>query len=400
VRRMNDASAMATRSALRFVLLIGAASFFADFTYEGARSVLGPFLAQLGATATLIGFVTGLGELAGYGLRLASGRWVDATRRYWPIAILGYVVQMSAVPTLALAGSWPVAAALIVLERAGKAIRNPARDVMLSHAGKRLGGYGWAFGLHEGLDQLGALVGPLLVATVLARHGTYARAFAVLVVPGLVNLSLILVARSRYPRPQDLESRSTARPANRLPLVYWVYLAGAMLVAAGFADYPLIAYHLSRERILSGTSIAIFYAVAMAVSGCGSLVFGRLFDRYGIRVFIALTLVSTLAAPLVFLGGFGAALIGAALWGLGMGVHESVIPAAVSPMVVARRRGSAFGLFTAAYGLAWFVGSALIGLLYDHAVSAAVTFCVLTSLTALPLFAWASRLRATVPVDP
>jgi predicted MFS family arabinose efflux permease len=397
---MNDASAMATRSALRFVLLIGAASFFADFTYEGARSVLGPFLAQLGATATLIGFVTGLGELAGYGLRLASGRWVDATRRYWPIAILGYVVQMSAVPTLALAGSWPVAAALIVLERAGKAIRNPARDVMLSHAGKRLGGYGWAFGLHEGLDQLGALVGPLLVATVLARHGTYARAFAVLVVPGLVNLSLILVARSRYPRPQDLESRSTARPANRLPLVYWVYLAGAMLVAAGFADYPLIAYHLSRERILSGTSIAIFYAVAMAVSGCGSLVFGRLFDRYGIRVFIALTLVSTLAAPLVFLGGFGAALIGAALWGLGMGVHESVIPAAVSPMVVARRRGSAFGLFTAAYGLAWFVGSALIGLLYDHAVSAAVTFCVLTSLTALPLFAWASRLRATVPVDP
>jgi predicted MFS family arabinose efflux permease len=376
------------RVALRFVLLIGVLSFFADFTYEGSRSILGPYLASLQASATVVGVVTGFGELLGYALRLVSCRLADATGKFWPITIFGYVLQMTSVPALALTNSWPAAAVLIVLERVGKAIRNPPRDVMLSHAGKQLGGYGWAFGIHEALDQFGALWGPLLMAEVLAWRADYQLAFAVLLIPAMINLSFVLIARRLYPRPQDLEAAPAAAPDEAIPRVFWVYLLGAALVAAGFADYPLIAYHFSRSSAMSGSSIAVFYAVAMAVSGTGSLVFGRLFDRFGFKVLIALTILSAFFAPLVFLGGFWMALAGAALWGLGMGVHESIIPAAVTPMVAAQRRASAFGLFTAVYGVAWFLGSAAIGVLYDRSVALAIAFCVIAELAAVPIFIW------------
>jgi MFS family permease len=381
----------ASRTAFRFVLLIGILSFFADFTYEGSRSILGPYLASLQASGAVVGVVTGFGELLGYGLRLGSGRLADVTGRFWPITIFGYVVQMASVPALALVDSWPAAAALIILERVGKAIRNPPRDVMLSHAAKRVGGYGWVFGVHETLDQFGAMFGPLVVATVFARHRDYRLAFAVLLVPAVVNLALVVLARLLYPRPQDLEGVPAVVRAEGLPRVYWIYLAGAALVAAGFADYPIIAYHLSRVDAVSGEWIAVFYAVAMAVSGSGSLLFGRLFDRFGFSVLIGLTLVSALFAPLVFLGGFWAALVGAAIWGLGIGVHESIIPAAVAPMVPRHRRASAFGLFTAGYGVFWFLGSAAIGVLYDLSLPATITFCVVAEFAAVPIFTWVGR---------
>jgi MFS family permease len=386
----------ARRTALRFVLLVGVLSFFADFAYEGSRSILGPYLGSLGAGATLIAVVTGFGELTGYVVRLFSGRLADVTRQFWPITICGYAVQMAAVPALALTHTWPSAAALIVLERMGRAIRNPPRDVMLSHAGKQIG-LGWAFGVHEGLDQCGALGGPLLVAAVLAYRGDYHRAFALLLVPAVITVGLLLLARYLYPRPQDLESASPGVGGRGLPAVYWVYLAGAALVAAGFVDYPLIAYHLTRGGVLSGSWVAAFYSVAMAVSGAGSLVFGRLFDRFGLGVLVVLTLVSAAFAPLVFFGGFSLALLGAALWGLGMGVHESIIPAAVTRMVQPERRASAFGLFTAGYGVAWFLGSAAIGLLYERAVGAAVAFCLVTELAAVPLFVWVARRPHRLP---
>jgi MFS family permease len=381
------------RTALRFIVLIGILSFFADFTYEGSRSIIGPYLATLQATGTIVGIVTGFGELLGYALRLFSGRWADATGRYWPMTIFGYVVQMASVPALALTGSWPAAAVLIVLERVGKAIRNPPRDVMLSHAGKQAGGYGWAFGLHEALDQFGAMFGPLAVAAVLAHGGSYREAFAVLLVPAVINLSLVLLARALYPKPEDMEKSPSATGGSGLPRIFWIYLLGAILVAAGFADYPLIAFHFSRAGTVARDWIAIFYAVAMAVSGTGSLIFGKLFDRFGFGVLVILTLISALFAPLVFLGGFWAALIGAAIWGLGMGVHESIIPAAVTPMVSIRRRASAFGLFTAGYGVFWFVGSAAIGILYDLSLPAVVAFCVVTQLAAVPIFIWVGQHR-------
>lgn len=377
-------------TALKFVLLVGVVSFFADFTYEGSRSIIGPYLAVLGAGAAAIGIVTGLGELLGYGLRLVSGRLSDKTGQFWTVTILGYIVQMLSVPLLALAGNWQVAALLIILERVGKATRNPPRDVMLSHAAKEMG-YGWAFGLHEAMDQSGALFGPLAVAGVLAWRGEYQVAFALLLIPALVTLSILLAARLTYPRPQEMEVNLPDVNATGLPRAFWVYLTGAVLVAAGFADFPLIAYHFARTSTVSVTLIPVFYAVAMGFGGIGSLLFGRLFDRVGIIILIPLTILSALFAPLVFLGGFWVALVGVALWGLGMGVHESIIPATVAQMVPPQRRASAFGLFTAGYGVFWFLGSALIGILYSVSLPVVVGFCLISELVAIPFFVLVNR---------
>ena len=183
-----------------------------------------------------------------------------------------------------------------------------------------------------------------------------------------------------------MASRMPQISGEGLPKIFWIYLVGVALVAAGFADYPLIAYHFGKTHTVPSEWIAVFYAVAMAVSGTGSLAFGRLFDRFGFKVLVVLTLVAALFAPLVFLGGFWTALIGAAIWGVGFGVHESIIPAAVAPMVPVQRRASAFGLFTAGYGLSWFLGSAAIGILYDASLPATIGFCVVTQLSAIPIF--------------
>jgi MFS family permease len=376
--------------ALRFVLLVGVMSFFADFTYEGSRSIIGPYLAVLGASAAAVGIITGLGELLGYGLRLVSGRLSDRTGQFWPITIFGYIIQMASVPLLALAGNWPVAALLIIIERVGKATRNPPRDVMLSHAAREMG-YGWAFGVHEALDQSGALVGPLAVAGVLALHGQYQLAFAFLLIPALLTLSILAVARITYPRPEELTSTPPDVNTAGLPRVFWLYLAGAVLVAAGFADFPLIAFHFARTAVVPGVWVPVFYAVAMGVGGAGSLLFGRLFDKMGILILVPLTLLGALFAPLAFLGGFWVALVGVALWGLGIGVHESIIPAAVAPMVPVQRRASAYGLFTAGYGIFWFLGSAALGILYGISIPALIIFSVVIELAALPLFLVVSR---------
>jgi MFS family permease len=371
--------------AVKFVLMVGVMSFFADFTYEGSRSIIGQYLGVLGAGALMIALVTGFGELVGYGLRLFSGRGADRTGLYWPITIGGYILQMSVVPLLALAGSWEVAALLIILERVGKAIRNPPRDAMLSHAAKEMG-YGWGFGIHEALDQFGALFGPLLVALIVAAGDhDYKTAFAALAVPAAIMLSLLGIARLLYPRPQDLEAEAARVSGSGLPRTFWVYLGGAALVAAGFADFPIIAYHFERSGTVDAGLTPVFYAAAMAVSGTGSLVFGRMFDRHGIGMLVPLTIVAAAYAPMAFLGGFWASLVGVCLWGLGMGVHESIIPAAVAPMVSPDRRASAFGLFTGVYGVAWFLGSTAIGALFGVSLGVVVAFALLAELAAIPL---------------
>jgi MFS family permease len=379
------------RAALHFVVLIGVMSLFADFAYEGARSITGPFMAKLGASGAIVGVVAGLGELLGYGLRLVSGKLSEKTHQFWPLTLLGYFIQMSAVPLLALAGNWPVAALLIILERVGKATRNPPVNVMLSHASAEMG-IGWGFGLHEALDQLGALIGPLVIAYVLARRADYHAAFAVLLIPAVITYALVLVARLRYPRPEIFEMHPPDVHAKGLPKIFWIYLAGAALVAAGFADFQLVAYHFAKAGVMQATWIPIAYAIAMAVSGAGSLVFGKLFDRRGIGILIPLTLVSAAFAPLAFFGAFSSAVAGAALWGLGMGVHESIIPAAVATMVPIQRRPSAYGMFTAGYGIAWFVGSAVMGMLYDHSLTALVVFCIVLQLAAVPIFGKVRRM--------
>jgi MFS family permease len=381
----------AASPALKFVLMVGVMSFFADFSYEGSRSVIGPYLGTLGAGALAISVISGLGEFLGYGLRLFSGRAADRTGRYWPITIGGYCVQMAAVPLLALAGNWEVAAVLIIAERVGKAARNPPRDAMLSHAASEMG-YGWGFAVHEALDQFGAMFGPLLVALVLAvSNHDYQLAFAALAVPAVITVSLVLVARRFFPRPQDLSAGPAAVSASGLPRVFWIYLAAAALVGAGFADFSLISYHFTQAHAVAAPVVPVFYAVAMAVSGAGSLIFGRLYDRAGIGVLIPLTVGAAAYAPLVFLGGMWTALAGVALWGLGMGVQESIVPAAVAPMVSPDRRASAYGLFTGIYGTGWVLGSVVIGALFYVSLGAVTAFAMACQAAAVPFLVKARR---------
>ena len=383
---------MRTRRALNFVILLGVVSLFADMTYEGARSAVGPFLGMLGASAFWIGVVSGAGELVGYALRLWSGRLADRTRRYWAVTFAGYALNLLAVPLLALAGSWPVAAALVILERTGKALRTPARDAMLSYATKSTG-RGWGFGLHEALDQIGATVGPLVLTVVIAQDADYRRGFLALVVPAVAALATLTVAWRLYPHPQDLEIEDARiTTSSNFPKAYWVYLCASALVAAGYADYPLLAYHFGQASTVNLSWIPALYALAMGVDAIAAVVFGRWFDRFGLGVLVVATVLSAGFAPLGFGSRTGFAILGTILWGIGMGAQESIMRAAVADMTSPTRRATAYGVFNLVYGVAWFAGSAFMGWIYAHSIGALMAFSVIAQLLAIPCFMWARRL--------
>jgi len=373
------------KTTFRFIILLGMVSLFADMTYEGARSITGPYLALLGASGAVVGIIAGFGELIGYALRLLSGYISDKTKRYWLMTIVGYTVNLLAVPILALAGRWELAAVLMISERIGKAIRTPSRDAMLSHATKEIG-RGWGFGLHEAMDQIGAMLGPLIVAGVFYVKGGYKTSFLILLIPALLALSVLLIARYLYPKPKDLEAVSVTLETKGFPRIFWIYLAAIALVAIGYVDFPLIAYHFKKIAIVSDNWIPVFYAVAMGVDAIAALLFGRLFDRKGVSILAVATLVSLFFAPLVFLGGFYLAFAGIALWGIGMGAQESIMRAAIAKMVSVNKRGTAYGIFNAGYGLFWFLGSAIMGILYDISIPILIIFSVLVQLFSIPLF--------------
>ncbi|MBI4828533.1 MAG: MFS transporter [Nitrospinae bacterium] len=387
-----DTAAGRAREATRLIVLLGLVSLFADVTYEAARSVNGPYLALLGASGAVVGFTAGLGELFGYGLRIISGIVSDKTRRYWAITIAGYTVNLLAVPLLALAGSWELAAALMVTERIGKAIRTPARDVMLSHATSAVG-RGWGFALHEAMDQIGGMTGPVIVMLVLAYKGSYTYAYAVLVIPAILAIITLMAARAAYPHPGKLEN---ARPhdANHAPPVFWLYLAAVGLIAAGFADYPLMAYHIKTHGVFEDKWIPLLYAFAMGVDGVAALYFGKWYDRKGMASLMGAIIISSPFALFAFSTDAVMVIAGAALWGVGLGAQESIIRAVVADIIHPARRGSGFGYFNAGYGFAWFLGSAVMGLLYDVSIPALVMFSVAMQLASLPLLARVRRRMA------
>ena len=388
-------SGVASRqSAIRFIVAIGTISLFADVTYEGARSINGPFLGTLGASAAAIGITAGAGELIGYVLRLFSGAAADRTQRYWTLVIIGYFINLLAVPLMALANHWGIAAALIIAERAGKAIRTPARDVMLSQASKIVG-RGWGFGLHEFMDQFGAFLGPLMVGLVLKQTGHYASAYALLAIPAGLALASMFTAIKSYPDSSSFEETKTNDPAGKkLPRAFWIYVIAAGLVAAGVVDYPLIAFHFHQTSLVSPATIPIFYAVAMGVEGLMALVFGKLFDRIGTGALIVGVLLSAASTPLVFFGSLYVALVGMALWGAGMGAQQTTLRARIADLVPAAKRGSAYGIFNTVFGVLWFAGSSAIGILYGRSLVAAVVFAAAAQLAAIPLLLMVRRKSA------
>jgi len=373
-------------NALKFIVLLGIVSLLGDMTYEGARSITGPYLALLGASAAAVGFVSGLGELVGYSLRFVSGYLADKSRQYWALTIIGYAVNLLAVPLLALAGNWPMAALLLIAERLGKAIRTPPRDVMLSHATSQVG-RGWGFGLHEAMDQIGAILGPLIVAIILYFYGNYQTGFAFLLLPAILALAVLVTSRFLYPHPHDLEIQAPKLKTKGLMRVYWIYIVAVVFIALGFADFPLVAYHFQKVQVVAPVMIPIFYSVAMGVDALAALLFGRLFDKIGMWALIMAVMCSAFFAPLVFWGDFNLALLGMALWGVGMGAQESIMRAAVAEMSPVTVRGSAYGVFSIIYGFSWFAGSFILGLLYDFSFTSMVMFSLGAQLlSVIPLF--------------
>ncbi len=371
--------------AMRFILMLGLVSLFGDITYEGARSVTGPYLAILGASAAAVGLASGLGEFAAYALRLASGYLADRTGRYWPLAAIGYGLILS-IPLLAVVGNWQLAAALIILERLGKAIRSPARDAMLSHATK-LVGRGWGFGIHEALDQVGALLGPMILFAAFSLRGGYREGFAILLAPAALALAALLAARAKVPSPEELEAPSAAAepiPKDQLPKAFWLYTLFTFLSAAGFASFQLISYHFKVRSIVQEGQIPALYAVAMGIDALVALAAGRAYDRIGLASLMAIPLLTAPISFLAFSHGYWFALAAAILWGAVMGIHETIMRAAIADLTPAKRRGSAYGIFNSAYGLSWFFGGALMGLLYERSISALMAFAVLMELASIP----------------
>jgi len=385
-----------TKLAFRFVLIIGIVNFFADMTYEGARANIGPFLGSLGASATIIGFVAGFGELVGYGLRSISGYFADKTTRYWAFAFFGYAINVLAVPALALAGNWPLAAALVVAERTGRAIRRPSVEAMLSHAGRFIG-HGWVFGLNEALDQTGATLGPLITAFVLYRRGDYRHAFAVLLISALLCLMVLVIAWRYYRMPDEAETESRRVLSSRhFRKAYWLYFAAGGLIAAGFADFSLIAFHFQKASTVPEALVPAFYAAAMATGALTALGFGKLLDKMGPQILLLAFGVPAFFAPLVFLGGIKLELLGMILWGVGIGAQDSCLKAVLSAVVPPEKRSTAFGVFDTGFGIAWFAGSGIMGLLYDRSIPALVAFSLALQMLALPVFALGSRQAANL----
>lgn len=366
-----------------FVVLLGFVSLFADMTYEGARSITGPYLAYFGASGALVGFVAGFGEFIGYSFRMVSGYLADTTRKYWAITFFGYALNLLAVPLLALAGNWQVAAGLILLERFGKAIRSPAKDAMLSFATKKMG-RGFGFGLHEAMDQTGAILGPLIVSVVLYFKGSYKEGFALLLIPALLALLVLLAAFFLYPKPEELESKTPHFTTKNLSSNFWHLCFGVSLVAFGFIDFSLVAYHFEKESVMPAVWIPLLFSISMGVAGVSSLIFGKLYDTFGIVILSFTTLIASFFVPLVFLEGFYSALLGMILWGVGIGSQETIIKAFVAEVCSVGKRATGYGTLNMFFGLFWFLGSALTGYLYDISRPGLIACSLLAQWAAIP----------------
>lgn len=390
----------------RMVVGFGVVSLTADMVYEGARSVYGPLLAVLGASATVVGLVTGAGEAAALLLRLVSGPFADRTRRYWTLTILGYALTALCVPLLAVtpllgAAGLAAAAVLILVERLGKAVRSPAKSALLADAAAHVG-MGRGLGVHKALDQIGAFTGPLLVAAIVAAGaGVLWPGLAVLALPGAVSMLLLVILRAGAGQvpdagtaDADLPPPSPAVGRVRLPGRFWWFAVAASLCTAGLVTFGLIGFHLADAHIVPTAAVPLLYAAAMAAAALAALATGLLYDRAGARVLLALPPLVATVPPLAFGNSLSAVMAGVLLWGAAVGVQDSTVKALVADLVPRHRRATAYGVFAAAQGAGALAGGAAAGALYQHSLTSLIVAVSATQLAALAvLIALAARTR-------
>ena len=403
------------KKALKFIILFGIISLFADMTYEGGRSITGPYLYILGVNAVLIGFISGFGEFVGYGIRIIFGAIADRTEKYWNFIILGYILNLIAVPLLAFANQWEIAIVLIIVERFGKSIRSPSKDVMLSHASSQTG-RGIGFGIHEAMDQIGAIIGPLIIAGILiTKNNNYSIGFGILIIPALISLSVLFFTKKFYPNTTQFEDNS--RKANSSALLknisddrnqiknkkerikieiykifktkfsisYKYYLLFIITSIAGYANFQIISFHFKNSSTIPEVQIPIFFAIAMASSGLSALISGRIFDKKGLLTLSIVPILTIPITPLAFSNNQIEVLASIILWGIVMGIQETIIRAAIPTLIPNLKRGTAYGIFNFAYGLSWFCGSTVMGILYNISIQYIILFSIIIEIISFPL---------------
>jgi len=384
--------------ALEFILIFGLVSALGDITYETGRGISGPYLAFLGASAATIGLVSGLGEFLGYALRLVSGYLATRTRAYWVATFIGYGLLLS-IPPLAYTSRWEIAVVLLILERVGKAIRSPAKDTMLSHATYQIG-RGWGFAVHEALDQIGAVIGPLIFTAAFLQRNSYRDGFNVLWIPAILTLVALVVARLRVPAPEKLENASVGQNPQsvqgkpKLPRVYWVYELFTFLCVAGFVNFQIISYHWVTRSVVTAEQISILYAVAMGVDALAALVVGKAYDKIGFKALVIIPFASLPLPFLAFSQQYSLAFISVVLWGVVMAVHETIMRAAIVNLVPMEWRAFAYGIFNTIYGAGWFVSGAALGLLYDLSGIWLIIYVVVIEVAALLVFPFIRKTAA------
>lgn len=399
--------------AMLFIVFFGIVSLFSDMTHEGASSIRGAYFTILGASAGAIGFVSGLGELIGYSMRYVFGRIADKRKNYWFMTIFGYVIDVLAVPALALVGEngWIAAAILLIIQRMGKAIKKPAKDTIMSFAASQEG-VGKSFGIQEMLDQIGAFLGPVLLYLVMLFKTTgttfeiYSTCFAVLAIPGAITIIMLLVTRKKFPNPENFEPEAKEFIPFEMKKSFKYYIVGISLFAFGFIDYSLVIMHISRNftsiagglaetsSIINSGTIPLLYAGAMLVDAIAALIFGYMYDKKGVKVLVLSTIISAPFSAFVFMGkSVPMVLVGVVLWGIGMGAQESILKAAVTTMVPKSSRATGYGIFECSFGIFWFLGSWLLGVLYDVSVPIMVVVSVAAQLLAIPFYLSSSKLR-------
>lgn len=392
---MNKSKKISFRGAMAFITLMGIVSLFSDMTHEGARSILGEYLNLTGASASAIGFVSGFGELCGYSLRLISGYLADKTKKYWTLVIVGYSLQVIAIPALAFIpeNGWILACSFVILERIGKAIKKPAKNTLVSFAASEVG-TGKGFAYQEFLDQLGAFLGPVILFFIALIKGTgnlfrtYRICFAVLGIPALITIGLVLFSKIKYPNPEMFENTEVSETKFEFKKSFVFYMAAICLFAFGFVDFTIITLHAANTGAFPESSLSLLYAAAMAVDAFAALFFGWLFDKIGISSLILSTILSASFSCFIFLTQNPLLIgIGIILWGIGMGAQESIMKAAVSKIIPKNMRSTGFGIFETGFGIAWFLGSWLLGTLYEIKPAALVFVSVISQLAAIIFYA-------------
>ncbi|MFC0529702.1 MFS transporter [Phytohabitans kaempferiae] len=397
---MRDTPGSSPRSvAFRFVLLMGVVDLFGDTAYSGGASMNGLFLASIGAGAAVVSIVGGLSEFLNYVTRGLSGYFADRTGRRWPLVFVGYGLNLLAVPALALAGHWQVAAGLILVQGIGRGVRKPLVQAMLSYTTSRYG-KGRVYGVNTALDHTGRALGPLVVTGVLLLTGVFKTAYALLGISVVLALMTLTLARMRFPEPASFAQRETAladpgqrrQPADaeRFSRSYWMYLVAGACFAAGLMNFELISFHLSRNGAASDR-VPLFLALAAGVGALASLGLGKVYDRVGLPVVLAAVVATATFSPFVFLLPVHLALVGMALWGVGQATQDSLLTALVAGVLPRGRRDLAFGLYYAGYGVGWLVGAVAAGLLYEQSRGALVAFAAGAQLASLPIFLAARR---------